>query len=83
MDDSEGSSNSEVKSNAENIDHILDNMFVRRTPYEQPSLKPLSSSPPVSPVASKNDIIGSGVEQTEEAFKVRMFEKYFFFFVCF
>ncbi|GAB0097173.1 hypothetical protein DMENIID0001_127820 [Sergentomyia squamirostris] len=66
----ESDPNSEGKNNSENIDHILDNMFVRRTPYEQPSLKP-STSPPVSPVTVKGvvDTTGGGVDQIEEAVK--------------
>ncbi|XP_059622628.1 protein CASC3 [Phlebotomus argentipes] len=57
----------EGKSNVENIDHILDNMFTRRTPYEPPSLKPSSSPPPVSPVVSKAE--SGGVELAEEGLK--------------
>uniref|UniRef100_A0A1L8DDK0 Protein CASC3 n=1 Tax=Nyssomyia neivai TaxID=330878 RepID=A0A1L8DDK0_9DIPT len=62
----DGEQMGDVKSNVENIDHILDNMFTRRTTYEQPSLK-APSSPPVSPVAVKSEPLS--VEQTEDALK--------------
>ncbi|XP_055694305.1 polycomb protein Asx-like [Lutzomyia longipalpis] len=65
----EGEPGGDGKSNVENIDHILDNMFTRRTPYEQPSLK-ASSSPPVSPVTVKSDPSSMlSLEQTEDALK--------------